>query len=72
MENRFSFDWAFDDWSIDALISDFDVFSSIDFSVLYSWLPGDIAGAIGLCLKFLAILAVLGILRRIWDALPIL
>lgn len=72
MENTFNFNWAFDDWSIDALISDLDVFSSIDFSVLYSWLPSDIASSIQLCLGALAVLAVMGILRRIWDSLPIL
>lgn len=66
------FDFGFADWSIDNLINDLDVFSGIDFSVLYTWLPGDISSAINLCLSFLAILAVLGILRRIWDSLPIL
>lgn len=47
------------------------MFPDVGFSVLYSWLPGDIAGAISTCIRVLLLLAVIGVLKRIWDALPI-
>lgn len=65
--NIFSFDWSFDDWSIDALISDFNVFDGIDFSILYSWFPGDIAYAIQLCIAFLITLGVFKIVKHIFT-----
>lgn len=71
MLQDFTFDWPWSDFSIENFISQFDIFSGVDFSAVYSWLPSDIAGTISGCLKLLAIFAVLGILRRIWDALPI-
>lgn len=41
------------------------VFSDIDFSLLYSWLPNDITTVIALIITVLLFLALFGILRRI-------
>lgn len=40
------------------------LFSDIDFTVLYSWLPGDIAAVITAVIAVLLILAVFGLLKR--------
>lgn len=61
---------SFENWSIDNLIADLNIFDDIDFSILYSWLPGDIASAISMCLTCLAMLAVFGIIKRILSAIP--
>ena len=42
-----------------------DVFADVDFSILYSWLPGDIAGVITSVIVVLLFLAIFGILRRV-------
>lgn len=41
-----------------------NIFRFVDFSVLYSWLPSSIAGAITVVLGFLFVLAVIGLIRR--------
>lgn len=40
------------------------LFSDIDFTVLYSWLPGDIAAVITAVIAVLLVLAVFGLLKR--------
>lgn len=41
------------------------IFSDVDFTILYSWLPSDIAGVITAIIAVLLFLAVFGILRRL-------
>lgn len=41
------------------------VFSDVDFSVLYSWLPSDIAGVISAIIVVLLFLALFGLVRKI-------
>lgn len=41
------------------------VFSDVDFTILYSWLPSDIVGVITAVIAVLLFLALFGILRRV-------
>ena len=41
------------------------LFSDINFTILYNWLPNDIAGVITAVIAVLLFLAVFGILRRL-------
>lgn len=41
------------------------VFADIDFTILYSWLPSDIAAVITAVIAVLLFLAIFGIVRRI-------
>ena len=41
------------------------IFSDVDFTVLYSWLPNDIGAVITAVIAVLLFLAIFGILRRI-------
>ena len=41
------------------------IFSDVDFSILYSWLPNDIVAVISAIIGVLLFLAVFGILKRV-------
>lgn len=42
-----------------------NIFDDVDFTILYNWLPSDIAGVITTVIAVLLFLALFGILRRI-------
>lgn len=70
MDNFFTFEMPFKHWSLDEFFSSFDPFNIIDFSILYSWLPSDIVSTIRICLTCLFVLAVVGLLGKLLDAIP--
>lgn len=41
------------------------VFADIDFSILYNWLPSDIASAITACIAVLFFLAIIALVKKI-------
>lgn len=53
------------DWIEGAVQTVEGIFSDVDFTILYSWLPSDIAGVITAIIAVLLFLAVFGILRRL-------
>lgn len=53
------------EWIRNAVQTISGVFHDVDFTILYSWLPSDIAGVITAVIAVLLFLAVFGILRRV-------
>lgn len=53
------------DWIESTVETISGVFSDVDFTILYSWLPSDIAGVITAVIAVLLFLALFGILRRV-------
>lgn len=53
------------DWIEQTVETISGVFSDVDFTILYSWLPSDIAGVITAVIAVLLFLALFGILRRV-------
>lgn len=53
------------DWIENTVETISGVFSDVDFTVLYSWLPSDIAAVITAIIAILLFLAIFGILRRV-------
>lgn len=53
------------DWIESTVETISGVFSDIDFTILYSWLPSDIAAVITAIIAILLFLAIFGILRRV-------
>lgn len=41
------------------------IFSDVDFTILYNWLPSDISGVITAVIAVLLFLAIFGILKRV-------
>lgn len=41
------------------------IFSDIDFSVLYTWLPSDIQAVISACIVVFLFLAIIGLIKKI-------
>lgn len=42
----------------------FTLFDGVDFSVLYDWLPDDITTVVALCISFLFVLALIGLVKH--------
>lgn len=42
-----------------------DIFADVDFTLLYSWLPSDIAAVITTVIAILLVLAVFGLIKRL-------
>lgn len=53
------------DWIENTVETISGVFSDVDFTILYSWLPSDIAAVITAVIAVLLFLAIFGILRRV-------
>lgn len=53
------------DWIENTVETISGVFSDVDFTILYSWLPSDIAAVITAVIAILLFLAIFGILRRV-------
>lgn len=53
------------DWIENTVVTISGVFSDVDFTILYSWLPSDIAAVITAVIAILLFLAIFGILRRV-------
>jgi len=53
------------DWISGAWTTFAGIFSDIDFTVLYSWLPSDIANVITACIVVLLFLALIALIKRI-------
>lgn len=53
------------DWIESTVETISGVFSDVDFTILYSWLPSDIAAVITAVIAILLFLAIFGILRRV-------
>lgn len=53
------------DWIENTVETISGVFSDVDFTILYSWLPNDIAAVITAVIAILLFLAIFGILRRV-------
>ena len=70
-ENLFHFDnillnlESITDWITDTFDRVNDVFTDIDFTILYSWLPADITVVISSIITVLLFLALIGLIRRI-------
>lgn len=47
-----------------SLVDKINVFTGVDFSVLYSWLPSDISGTCALLITFCFIMFALGIIDK--------
>lgn len=52
-------------WIENAIEDINSVFSDVDFTILYNWLPSDIVAAITAVIAVLLFLALFGILRRL-------
>lgn len=52
-------------WVTSTINSIGDLFSDLDFTILYDWLPADIQAVITACIALLLVLALFGILRRV-------
>ena len=52
-------------WIEDTADTISSIFSGVDFIILYSWLPADIAAVITAVIAVLLFLAIFGILRRV-------
>lgn len=53
------------DWITNTVETIEGIFSDVDFTVLYSWLPSDIAGVITAIIAILLFLAIFGLLKRL-------
>lgn len=53
------------DWISNAVSSITGIFSDVDFTVLYSWLPGDIVAVISSVIAVLLGLALIGLLKKL-------
>lgn len=53
------------DWIKNTYATISGIFSDIDFTILYDWLPSDIQAVISAVIVVLFILALFGILRRV-------
>lgn len=53
------------EWISSAWQSFAGIFSDIDFSVLYSWLPSDIAAVISACIVVFLFLALIGLIKKL-------
>lgn len=53
------------EWIKDTAETISGIFADVDFSLLYSWLPNDIATVITAVIVVLLFLAIFGILRRV-------
>lgn len=53
------------DWIENTVETIGNVFADVDFTILYNWLPSDIAAVITLVIAVLLFLALFGILRRL-------
>lgn len=46
------------------IFSRYNIFQGVNFTILYNWLPTDIANVITTCIGILLVLAVLGLVRK--------
>ena len=53
------------DWIENTVSTIEGIFSDIDFTILYNWLPNDIVAVITAIIAILLFLAIFGILRRL-------
>lgn len=53
------------DWIKNAVLTVEGLFSDVDFTILYNWLPSDIVAVITAIIAVLLFLAIFGILRRL-------
>lgn len=53
------------DWITNTVETIEGIFSDVDFTVLYSWLPSDIAAVITAIIAILLFLAIFGLLKRL-------
>lgn len=49
---------------IDYYLENFNIFDGIDFSIIYNWLPSDIQASITSIIAVLAVLVVIGLVRK--------
>lgn len=53
------------DWISNTVSSITGIFSDVDFTILYNWLPGDIAAVISSVIAVLLVLALIGLLKKL-------
>lgn len=53
-----------DEWIQNTVQAIGNIFADIDFSVLYSWCPSDIAGVIAAIISVMIVLALIGLLKK--------